>query len=82
MATAYKNFYVSDRILSKLTNFSKTGLPCVSFSRKNHELQCQSFCCCNVGLNTEPSQVVQAILIHDGHEIICDELMLAEASLY
>ena len=35
---------------------------------------------CNVGLNTEPCHAVHMILIHDGLEIICDELRLAEAS--
>ena len=35
---------------------------------------------CNVRLNTETSQVVQAILIYGGPEIICDEHQLDEAS--
>ena len=37
---------------------------------------------CNVRLNTEPGQVVQAIMIRGGPEIICDVLKLAEASFY
>ena len=35
----------------------------------------------NVRLNAESSQVVQAIMIHGGPEIICDELTLTEASI-
>ena len=52
----------------------------MSFSCQNYVLQCQSLFVCNVTFDTEPSQVVQAIQIHGGPEIISDELKLAEAS--
>ena len=51
------------------------------FSWQNYELLCQSLLSCNARLNTEPSQVVQAILTYGGPKAIFDELKFTEAPL-
>ena len=73
---------INDKIHGKLNYFIKTALSCVPFSWQNYKLHCTLSKCiffCNVRLNTEPSQVCQAILTYSGPEIIFDEFKLAEA---
>ena len=66
--------------LSKQIDFIKSGLPCVTFSWQNYELQFQNlYPLLCVLLNTEPSRIIQAILAHVGPEIIFDDFKLAEA---
>ena len=51
-----------------------------AFVWQNYEYTVKVYLFCNVRLNTESSQVGQAILTHGGSEIIFDELKLDEAS--
>ena len=71
-ATAYKK-YINDNKLKQRC------IACL-FLGKTTIYTVKVYLFYNVRLNTDPSQVYQAILTHGGPEIIFDELKLAEAS--